>query len=120
MLFKGKLAELMVMVDPKLYRKYVTYDSKGNTMLYVQMNKALYGLLQSALLFYKQLQKDLEGYSFVINPYDPCGANPMINGHQMTVRWHIDDLKVYLKDPFEITKFARILPIKHLWKETIS
>ena len=45
MLFKGKLAELMVMVDPKLYRKYVTYDSKGNTMLYVQMNKALYGLL---------------------------------------------------------------------------
>ncbi len=30
MLFKGKLAKLMVMVEPKLYRKYVTYDSKGN------------------------------------------------------------------------------------------
>ena len=28
------------------------------------MNKALYGLLQSALLFYKKLRKDLEGYDF--------------------------------------------------------
>ena len=99
----------MVMVDPKLYRKYVTYDSKGNTMLYVQMNKALYGLLQSALLFYKKLRKDLEGYGFVINPYDPCVANAMINGHQMTVTWHVDDLKVSHKDPFEITKFTAYL-----------
>jgi len=54
-LFKGKLAELMAMVDPKLYRKYVTTDIKGNTVLYVHMNKALYVLLQSAFLFYKTL-----------------------------------------------------------------
>jgi len=44
------------------------------------MNKALYGLLQSASLFYKKLRKDLERYGFVINPYDPCVANAMING----------------------------------------
>ena len=78
-------------------------------MLYVQMNKALYGLLQSALLFYKKLQRDLEGYGFVINPYDPCVANTTINGHQMTVAWHVDDLKVSHKDLFEITKFATYL-----------
>ena len=45
MLFKGKLVDLIVMVDPKLYWKYVTYDIKGNVMLYVEMNKALYVLL---------------------------------------------------------------------------
>ena len=73
------------------------------------MNKALYGLLQSTLLFYKKLHKDLEGYSFVINPYDPCVVNAMINGHQMTVTWHVDDLKVSHKDPFEINKFATYL-----------
>ena len=28
-LFKGKLAELMAMVDPKLYRKYVTMTAKA-------------------------------------------------------------------------------------------
>jgi len=106
MLFKGKLAELMVMVDPKLYRKYITYDSKGNTMSYLQMNNTLYGLLQSALLFYKKLRKDLEGSGFKISPHDPCVANAMINGHQMTVTWHVDDFKASHKDPFEITKFA--------------
>ena len=45
MLFKGKLSELMVMVGPKMYWKYVTYESKGNAVLYVEMNKALYVLL---------------------------------------------------------------------------
>ena len=34
-LFKDKLAELIVMVYLKLYQKYVTYDSKGGFMLYV-------------------------------------------------------------------------------------
>jgi len=93
----------MVMVDSKLYRKYVTYDSKINTMMYVQMNKVLYGLLQSALLFYNKLRKDLEGYDFKIKPNDPCVANATKNGYQMTVTWHVVDLKVSHKDPFEIT-----------------
>ena len=64
MLFRDKLAELMVMVNPNLYRKYVTYNSKGNSMLYVETNKALYGLLQSALLFCKKLRKYLEANGF--------------------------------------------------------
>ena len=73
------------------------------------MNKALHGLLQSALLFYKKLRKDLEGCGFMIHPYDPCVAKAMINRHQMTVTWHVDDLQVSHKDPFEITKFATYL-----------
>jgi hypothetical protein len=42
MMLKGRLAELMVMVEPSLYRKYVTTDSKGEPILFVQMHKALY------------------------------------------------------------------------------
>ena len=45
MLLKGKLAELMVQIDPKLYRKYIITSSKGEPMLYVRLSKALYGLL---------------------------------------------------------------------------
>ena len=44
-LFEGKLEELMVMVNTNLYRKYVNCYSKVNSMFYVEMNKALYGLL---------------------------------------------------------------------------
>ena len=88
MLLKGELAEMMVLAAPSLYRKYVTYDRKGVPMLYTRMNKALYGLLESALDFYKKLKKDLEAVGFKINPYDPCVANRIVRGKQQTVVWH--------------------------------
>jgi hypothetical protein len=85
MILKGRLAELMVKVAPNLYRKYISVDRKGTTILYVKMQKVIYGLLRSALLFYKKLVADLEGDRFVINPYNPCVANKTINGNQTTV-----------------------------------
>ena len=94
------------MVESKLYSKFVTYDSKGVALLYVKINKALYVLLKSALLFYKNSVEDLEVHVFNINPYDPCFANNMINGKQITVTWNVYGLKVSHRDAFEITKFA--------------
>ena len=102
MLFKREFSELMVMVDPKLHRKYATYDSKGNVMLYVETNKALCVLLQSALLLYNTLRKGLEDYSFVINTYDLCVTNAIIESYQMTVTWNVDDLKVSQKYPYQM------------------
>ena len=29
---------------------------------------------------------------YEINPYDPCVANKIVNGKQLTVSWHVDDL----------------------------
>ena len=52
----------------------------GQKVLYMHIIKAIYGLLVSAMLFHKKLMKDLEGYGFVVNPYDPCVANKMVNG----------------------------------------
>ncbi len=49
------------------------------------MQKAMYGLLRSALLFYWKLVEDLESNGFKLNPYDPCVANKTVNGKQMTV-----------------------------------
>jgi hypothetical protein len=109
MILQGVLAELMVKVDPKLYRKYVIYDSKGRMILYVEMQKALYGMLKSALLFYKKLVGDLEGAGFKLNPYDPCVANKIVNGTQMTVIWHVDDLKISHKNPEAVTKVIKYL-----------
>ena len=93
MLLRGRLAEMMVQVDPSMYRKYVTYSPNGQAMLYVRLSKALYGMLRAALLFYKRLRSDLENMGFEVNPYDPCVANKMVNGHQMTMCWHVDDLE---------------------------
>ena len=98
MLLRGRLAEMIVQVDPSMYRKYMTYSSNGQAMLYVRLSKALYGMLRAALLFYKRLRSDLENMVFDINPYNPCVANKMVSGHQMTICWHVDDLKVYHKN----------------------
>jgi hypothetical protein len=113
MVLKGRLAELMVQVAPNLYRKYITVDSKAMTILYVKMQKALYGHLRSALLFYNKLVADLEGDGFVLNPYDLCVANKAVNGKQMMVCWHIDDLKVSHCDPAQVTIFGEWLSEKY-------
>ena len=109
MILKGRLAELMVKVAPNLYRKYISVDAKGSAILYVKMQKAIYGLLRSALHFYKKLVSDLESTGFKVNPYDPCVANKTVNGTQMTVCWHVDNLKVSHVDPKEVTKFGEWL-----------
>ena len=94
MFLEGGLSEIMVNVSPKIYQNYVIMRSKGKPLLFVQIKKALYGLLHSTILFYRNLVKDLESYGFQINPYKPCVANKMINNKHMTVVWHMDDLKV--------------------------
>ena len=110
MVLKGELCELMVQVDPKIYRKYVTRDKKGKPVMYVQLYKSLYGLLRSALLFYRKLRKELEAFGFEINPYDPCVANKMSEcGHQQTVIWHVDDLQASHVDARENTKLIKYL-----------
>ena len=65
----------------------------GKKVLYVQVLRALYGMLIAALLWYKRFKNDLEEQKFVFNPYDACVANKDVNGKQQTVRFHVDDLK---------------------------
>ena len=105
MKLRGKIVELLVQLEPTMYRKYVTTGPNGEPILCVRLLKALYCLLRLALLFYKKLRADLENVGFEVNPYDPCVANKMINGSQMTVTWHVDDFKISHKESDEVTKF---------------
>lgn len=110
MVLKGELCELMVRVNPKIYRRYMTTDKKGNPILYVQLYKLMYGLLRSALFFYRKLRAELEDYRFVINPYDLCVANKIMeSGKQQTVIWHVDNLMMSHVEPDENTKLVGYL-----------
>ena len=106
--FRGTLSEMMVAANPELYRPFVSYDT-GNAVLYVRLQKSLYGCIKSALLFYKKLVGDLEAYGFRVNPDDPCVANKMIGGRQITVCWHVDNLKISWIDANEVTKMIQWL-----------
>ena len=85
MCLRGKLVELMVHMNPTLYRPHIRIGHKGTPVLYVKLSKALHGLLSMALLFYRKLRKELDAMGFVVNPYDPCVANCMVKGKQQTV-----------------------------------
>ena len=43
MSLKIRLAELMAMIEPNLYKNFVVVNIKGDIMLYVKIYKALYG-----------------------------------------------------------------------------
>jgi len=105
MKIRGVLVDILCEMDPT-YRDYVV-EERGRKVLYVHILKAIYGLLVSAMLFYKKLTADLIEYGFEINPYDPCVANKMVGGHQMTVSWHVDDLKASHKDGKQIDAFLK-------------
>ena len=106
---KVKLAKIMEQIFPTTHRDYITIDKNGKKIIYVKHQRELYGCLRSALQFYRKLRKELEKYSFVIIPYDPCVSNRIINGRQMTVVWHVDNIKIPHKDPKEVTKLINYL-----------
>jgi hypothetical protein len=70
-------------IDP-IYYDYSTYEGNKKVM-YVQLQKALYGTLQAPMLFWKKLSCQLLEWGFTINPYDSCVANKIINGCQCTI-----------------------------------
>jgi hypothetical protein len=97
---EGPLAQLLTTVDPDLYAKFMTKEN-GKDVMYIKLTKALYGTLQAAMLFWKDLTGYLTQHGFVLNPYSDCVVNKMIDGTQCTILWHVDDLKI-LHDKQEV------------------
>jgi len=55
---------------------------------------AIYGTMVVSLLYYHKFTKSLTLIHFEMNPYDPCIANKMVDGKQMTICYHMDDCKL--------------------------
>ena len=91
----GESCDIMCEVNPG-FINYATVENRRKT-LYMRLKKALYGCMQSALLWYKTFKGHLEGQGFELNPYDQCIANKNIEGHQCTIAWNVDDSKILHK-----------------------
>ena len=79
------------------YEKFITKNN-GRRTLFLQLKKALYGCVKSALLWYRLFRDTLQNLGFTLNPYNPCMANANIKGSQCTILWYIDDNKISHKD----------------------
>ena len=71
MALHGRLVELMVSISPQIYRHHVIYE-RVRPVLNVTLKKAFYNCLRLALGFYKQIELDMRGKGFELNPYNPC------------------------------------------------
>ena len=114
----------LVKINPK-YAKDMA-EERGQKVIYGKANKALYGALNASLLFWKDLTGTIgkwkfsdDNDGFILNPYDTCVANCIINRKQCTILWHVDDLKISHEDPAVVTdiiwrlndKYGKVTPM---------
>ena len=104
MSLRGRLAELMPATAPKIYKQYVTIYRKGNKSLYVRTLNEIYGIMKAALSFYLKFVESLTSIEFLLNPYDSCVTNKFFDRHQLTVVWHVDDLKILHQNENVVTR----------------
>jgi hypothetical protein len=112
MKLEGVMAEVILKINPRKYTKHVVKEN-GKDVIYVILQKALYGTLQAALLFWQNLSTQLVEWGFETNPYDFCVANQIIDGKQCTIVWHVDDLKISHVDPKVNTTLLNLLDAKY-------
>ena len=114
----GLLVDMLIRLNP-MYRDYVVMEN-GKRVIYVRVLRAIYGMLEASMLWYKKLRSDLEENGFIFNAYDACIANKMVNGKQQTIRFHVDDLLSSHVDPrvnddffdWMNKKYGSIKPVK--------
>ena len=86
------MVDILCQLNLRLYMQYAVLEN-GRKVLYAEVHKAVYGMLDSDLLFWMDLSGLLEKQGYVMNPYDICCMNKMINGAQCNIVWHVYDIK---------------------------
>jgi hypothetical protein len=95
------LTAMLVLIDPE-HAKFV--EEHGTSV--VELNKALYGCVEAAALWYANLCATLKRDGFNPNCYDPCIFNKLgADGAQITAAMHVDDLLVASTSNANLEKF---------------
>jgi Reverse transcriptase (RNA-dependent DNA polymerase) len=84
------MCDMLIRLKPS-YNKFL--DAKG--CLFVLLNRALYGCVESAALWYDNLRETMTSLGYERNPHDVCVFNQVgENGRQCTATVHVDDLLI--------------------------
>jgi len=96
--FEGLMVDMICEINPSYVAKVQWNRERTRKFLYARLVKAVYGTVLAAIIFYNKLSKHLIEHGFVMNDYDLCTFNKMVNGEQLTVQFHVDDLKASHKE----------------------
>jgi hypothetical protein len=91
--FTGKMVELLLEIDHDIYAPYVTIE-RNKEALYFELLKSLYDTVCAARLCCDKLSSKLKLWGFKANSYDSFVVNKMVNGKQLALEWHVDNLKI--------------------------
>lgn len=81
--------------------------------LVVELDQALYGCIQSALLWHTELSTFLRTLGFLPNDTDPCVYNRSVNNIQITIAVYVDDLIITCILTSLITELTSALRAKY-------
>lgn len=101
------MVKIICRIDKK-YEKCMKKSKYNNQkFMYIKLNRALYGKILGAKLFFNKLSSELLKLGFEQNSYDKCTWNKMVNGEQLTVVFHVDDLKALHKEQTVLDEFIK-------------
>jgi hypothetical protein len=83
---------------PEIKPEWPRYVGENGTIA-VQLERALYGLIEIAKLWYEEFSVYLKRLGFIANAHDPCVFNKDFNGKQCTLVLYVDDCFVDCEDP---------------------
>jgi len=97
MFIKPDLTNILLNVWPHFVK---FKDGQGRVLTLI--DRAMYGLVQSAKLWYSTITRLLKKDGYVSNPMDPCVWNKMVNGVQTTIVIYVDDLAISSKNKNDV------------------
>ena len=74
-----------------------------------QIDRAIYGLVQSAKLWYRTITGVLEKDGYIPNPMDACVWNKSVNGIQTTIVIYVDDLAISSKSRSDVNAAMKLI-----------
>ena len=114
---KGLVVKMMLSKEVSntlcdICKDYKVYLRANGTIL-VQLQKALYGCIQSAVLWYEELSRTLEGLGYSKNPYDTFVFNKVRGEATDTILIYVDDLMLTSNSQVQLDTVADALRVRY-------
>jgi Reverse transcriptase (RNA-dependent DNA polymerase) len=117
---RGDESKILYMaIEPDVAREIIHQDrsflpfQRRNGGSIVILNKALYGCIEAAKLWYHELAGTLRANGFKPNPRDICIFNKDARGTQITIAVYVDDLMMISTDKSLVLEMEQILLKKY-------
>lgn len=109
---EGKVHVLLDSINARILceirSEYKAFVNKDGTLC-MEIDRALYGLVQAARMWYDRLTVFLALHRYVVNACDPCVWNKGSGVCQSTILFHVDDLSCSCRDVGELHDIEKML-----------